>query len=57
MTLEEFVVVVKSDISRFEEAYKTQAALNPETYPLDMPEVNSGLWWEFFRIYSESGVI
>lgn len=55
MTLDEFVNKVKSDIVAFDEAYKTQNALSPDTHPLELPEVNEGLWIEFFLVYMQTG--
>lgn len=54
-SLDDFVHEVKSEIEKFEAAYREKAASNPEHYPLTLPDDNAGLWLEFFVNYMEGG--
>lgn len=47
-TLDEFVAEVKRDIDAFAATYRAQHLINPEHYPLQLGDDNSGLWLEFF---------
>lgn len=48
-TLDDFLQEAKEEIARFEEMWRTEHEKNPEAYPMEMPDGNEGLWWEFLR--------
>ncbi|WP_092320912.1 hypothetical protein [Pseudomonas saponiphila] len=50
-SLDAFVAEVQADIEGFAAEYRRQHALNPEQYPLELSDDNSGLWIEFFVDY------
>jgi hypothetical protein len=56
-SLDSFVKEIQRDIVEFEKAYKQKHAENPEHYPLELSDENSGLWFEFFQDYSTEDVI
>lgn len=49
--LDSFVKETQSNITKFAEGYRKKHAENPEYYPLELPQENSGLWLEFFLNY------
>lgn len=56
-SLEEFVASARTDLERFEAAYKEKAAKLPEQYPLTLPDNNAGLWLEFFITFHTDGTV
>ncbi|WP_206426998.1 hypothetical protein [Burkholderia gladioli] len=54
-TLQEFMVELRSDVDRFEQAYREKAASNPDHYPLSLPDGQEGLWFEFFTDHVTGG--
>ena len=48
VTLDEFVQEVLSGVQEFAADYRKQNSLNSEHYPLELPDDNAGLWFEFF---------
>lgn len=57
MTLAEFVNETRDQAVKFEWAYEAAHKENPEQYPLTLAEDNSGLWFEMFMTFCESGSI
>ena len=57
MTLEEFYEISKPKLDEFVKAYANKSKENPEIYPLDLPEDNSGLWNEFYIDYLLNGTV
>ncbi len=51
MTLEQFIANEKERLSKFEKMWKDQAAIEPESYPLEM---NHGDWDEQFTIFDDT---
>lgn len=51
-SLDEFVAEIKKSIDLFAEDYKKHHVENPDNYPLELPENNSGLWFEFFADFN-----
>lgn len=47
-TLDQFVAEVEADIKAFAAQYRAEHAAEPERYPLELGDDNSGLWLEFF---------
>ncbi|EMN3633077.1 hypothetical protein R3Q56_004182 [Pseudomonas aeruginosa] len=47
-TLDQFVAEVEADIKAFAAQYQAEHAADPERYPLELGDENSGLWLEFF---------
>jgi len=47
MTLDEFEQEVLRALAIFKAEYLEHNAANPEHYPLELPENQNGLWWEF----------
>jgi|WetSurMetagenome_2_1015567.scaffolds.fasta_scaffold465374_2 hypothetical protein len=47
-SLTQFVGEIEKDIKAFEASYKANHEKDPEHYPLELPESDSGLWFEFF---------
>jgi len=52
-SLEAFVKDTQESILKFAEDYKKSHKKDPEHYPLELPEGNSGLWFEFFIDFCE----
>lgn len=48
VSLDQFVAEVKADIEAFAERWRKDHAESPETYPMELPDDNAGLWSEFF---------
>lgn len=46
--IDQFVTEVETGIKQFAEEYKAQHEANPEHFPLELGDDNSGLWIEFF---------
>lgn len=55
--LDQFVEEVEADIKAFAAEYKAQHEANPEHFPLELGDDNSGLWVEFFQDFIEKRVI
>jgi hypothetical protein len=51
----DFAVEIRKSIDEFESAYAAKAAENPETYLTELPDNNSGLWFEFFMDFYLTG--
>jgi len=47
-TLDQFIQEVKEALVTFEANYRKQNEEYPEECPLELPDDNKGLWWEFF---------
>ena len=47
--LDDFLLEAKEEIVNFEKMWRKKNAENPEIYPLEMPDGNEGLWWEFLH--------
>ena len=47
MTLDQFIEEVENSVQEFAREYRENNKVNPEHYPLELPDENSGLWWEF----------
>ena len=56
-SLDTFVKEIKTDIVKFEEAYRKKHEENPRHYPLELSEANAGLWFEFFMGYCQEGAV
>lgn len=54
MTLDEFVADMQKQIQDFADQYRKDHANNPEMYPLDIPDEDSGLWLEGFLCHSSA---
>jgi len=54
MKIEEFCMEMIRDLARFHAWWAIQNAENPEQYPLESGEDNSGMWDEQFRIFQET---
>lgn len=48
LSLDDFIAEVELDIKAFAADWRAQHATDPERYPLELPDENSGLWGEFF---------
>ena len=46
-TLDKFLEEARAEIVRFEAMWRAEHAKNPEAYPLELPDGQEGLWWEF----------
>lgn len=51
----DFAAEMRQSIAEFEAAYATKAIENPEHYPLELPDDNAGLWFEFFTEFCLTG--
>lgn len=47
-TLDAFIAELRSDVERFEQAYRARVVEKPDQYPLSLPDGQEGLWFEFF---------
>jgi hypothetical protein len=56
-SLDSFVKEIQRDIVKFKEAYKKKHEETPDHYPLELSEDNSGLWFEFFMEYCQTGKV
>lgn len=56
-SLDSFLEELRSDVGRFEAAYRSKVANEPEHYPLDLPDGQEGLWFEFFLGYVTQGSV
>lgn len=56
-SLDEFMAEIKSDVVKFEAAYRAKAMANPEHYPLTLQANNKGLWFEFFMTFCTDGSV
>lgn len=56
VSLSKFVSQMQSSLKKFEENYLVQNVKNPTNFPLELPEDNSGLWFEFFSDFCEEGL-
>ncbi|MFP3637889.1 hypothetical protein [Paraburkholderia sp. SIMBA_054] len=54
-SLESFLAELRTDVDRFEKAYRAKVAEIPEHYPLTMVDGNEGLWFEFFTTFVTTG--
>lgn len=54
-SLDQFVDEIRADIEKFAADYRRQHAVNPDHFPLVMPEDNAGVWLEFFVDFMTSG--
>jgi len=54
-SLDQFVKEIQRDILEFSKDYKKKHEENPEHYPLELTEDNSGLWFEFFIDFCQNG--
>ena len=57
LSLDKFIAELRTDVDRFEAAYRARVAENPEHYPLEMEEGNEGLWLEFFSDFVRGGEV
>lgn len=55
--LDSFVKEIQDDIVKFAEEYRKKHAKDPENYPLEFNENNSGLWLEFFLMFCNEGEV
>lgn len=53
MTLDDFVLETIDRIFKIRRYYYINHKLNPEQYPLEIPDENAGLWMEFFNNFEE----
>lgn len=51
----DFAAEMQKNIVEFEAAYAAKALKNPEHYPLELPDDNAGLWFEFFTDFCRTG--
>ncbi len=52
-----FAEYISEEIGRFEKKYIAKHNADPEHYPLDIPDNNSGLWLEFFVDFLDSNEV
>lgn len=55
--IDNFCFEVNKSIVEFNELWYKKHQINPEQYPLELEEKNSGLWYEFFTQYLLTGEI
>lgn len=55
MTLDEVCNELQLGLQDFRAAYRRKHKENPEHYPLELPENNAGLWYEFFITFVLEG--
>ena len=55
VSLGEFILEMKDDISRFEALWRARNQENPGQYPMKMLADNSGAWLEQFIMFLETG--
>lgn len=53
--LDEFITEAKRDLEAFAADYRARHAINPEHYPLQLGDDNSGLWLEFLVDFMTNG--
>lgn len=53
-SLDNFIITIQQELKKFEEEYRENHKKDPENYPLEMTEENSGLWVEFFMMQLNS---
>lgn len=53
--IDQFAAEVSRDIELFRADWHKKHQQNPEMYPLELPEDNEGLWFEFFVEFMTSG--
>jgi|GEM_PF-6399349 hypothetical protein len=46
-TLDSFIVEAKKNVDSFEKWWIEQNKRNPIDFPMELPDGNEGLWWEF----------
>lgn len=51
VSLDQFVAQIKEDIEAFAAEYRAQHAVNPENYPIELPNDNAGAWFEQFVMF------
>ena len=56
-SLDNFVKETQANITEFAAEYRKKHKENPEHYPLELDESNSGLWLEFFVEFYTNGVV
>lgn len=54
-SLDQFVAEVREKIETFESDWRANHAAEPDKYPLELPDWNTGLWYEFFMDHLYSG--
>lgn len=52
MTLEQFIIAEKETLEKFRVWYTSEHNNNPEQFPLEFPEENSGMWFEQNMMFS-----
>lgn len=55
MTLDQVCNELQVSLEDFQLAYRRKHMENPEHYPLELPENNAGLWYEFFITFALEG--
>lgn len=48
VSIDQFAAEVRADIELFVKDWKKRMAESPEQYHEELPDDNSGLWYEFF---------
>jgi hypothetical protein len=49
ISLDDFVKDTQIKLIKFAESYRKEHAKDPQSWPLELPNSNSGLWYEFFH--------
>ena len=53
MTLSEFTNTLKTEINKFNIYWRLKNSKDPEAFPMELSDDNSGLWWEMFTDFIE----
>lgn len=48
-SLEDFLIEAREELVKFEKTWRENNAKNSEHFPMELPDGNEGLWWEFLR--------
>lgn len=54
MKIDAFCQTLIRDLARFHAWWRTEHAKDPENFPLEMEEGNTGAWFEQFMAFCES---
>jgi hypothetical protein len=57
MNIEEFSADIEFSIKAFKQRWIEKNKENPEQYPLEFSEGNSGVWYEMFQYFLSSGEV
>lgn len=52
-SLDEFIKEAEDCLGLFKQYWLTKHNQNPTEYPMELPDHNVGLWWEFFSLMVE----